>query len=251
MEEKLNRVGKQDKCLEDKLTELLEGWMTQVVIERDSEMEEMGEGEESEAMGMEEVSTTGGTQLSVMEVDEEEEEDEVIVVEEIKWDEMWKRAPLSPPKTLRKRVCVGMVTQTPVGSQVQGGLMQGSQAGSGQAGSMWKPCDRCVKHWTQCMVVSGGARCENCQVKHYRCLLMLVKKVVGGKGGPLGTQQMKAVVGSQVKGWARKVQKPITLGKSSTCCQSIVTNIHLRSWKDGDDQEGLGHKHSQGAVHIV
>ena len=206
MEEKLNRVVKQDKCLEDTLTELLEGRMTQAAFERDLEAEEAGEGEESEAIGMEEVSTTRGTQSSVMEVDEEEEKDEVIVVEEIKWGKMWKQAPSLLPKMLRKRVHVWTATQTPAGSQVQGGSMQRSRVGSGQVGSMGRPCDRCVKHQIQCMVVSGGARCENCWVKHYRCSLVLAE-VVGGKDGLLVPQQMKAVAGSQVKGQARKHQE--------------------------------------------
>ena len=80
---------------------------------------------------------------------------------------------------------------------------------------------------------------------------MPAREVVGGRGGPSGSQQVKAVVGSQTKVRVRKVRKPITLGKSATCCQSIITNIHLRSQQDRDDQEGPGHKHSQGAVHVT
>ena len=49
------------------------------------------------------------------------------------------------------------------------------------------------------------------------------KEVVGGKGGPLGSQkakvaegsqQAKGTMGSQTKGRARKARKGITLGKS-------------------------------------
>ena len=65
-----------------------------------------------------------------------------------------------------------------------------------------------------CIVPSGGAWCENCQAKHYGCLLMPLKEVVGGKGGPSGSQQVKAVVGSQTKGMSRKARKALTLGKS-------------------------------------
>ena len=83
VEEKLKRAAKQDKHLEDKLTEVLEGQMTQEAFERDSETEEVRETEGSEAIGMEDFGTMGGTQLSTMEVNEEEE-DEVVVVEEIK-----------------------------------------------------------------------------------------------------------------------------------------------------------------------
>ena len=74
-----------------------------------------------------------------------------------------------------------------------------------------------------CVVVGGGARCENCQVKHYGCLLMPAKKVVGGRGGPSGSQQAKVVAGSQTK---RKGRKPVTLGKLLTCCH-FVTSKHM------------------------
>ena len=42
---------------------------------------------------------------------------------------------------------------------------------------------------------------------------MPLKEVVGGKGGLLGSQQAKVVVGSQVKGMSRKARKALTLGK--------------------------------------
>ena len=64
--------------------------------------EEMGEAEGSEAIRMEEVGVTGGTQSSAMEVDEEGE-DEVVVVERVKQGETRKQAPSSPPKSSRKR----------------------------------------------------------------------------------------------------------------------------------------------------
>ena len=56
--------------------------MDQVELEVDLEAEEMVEAEGSEAIGMEEYGTMGGTQSSVMEV-EEEGEDEVVVIEEV------------------------------------------------------------------------------------------------------------------------------------------------------------------------
>ena len=133
---------------------------------------------------------TGGTQSSAMEVDEEGE-DEVVVVEEAKRGEMRKRAPLSLPKSLRKRVRAGTVTQT--------------LAGMGTVGSMGGPRWRCIRHGVQCIVLSGRAQCENYQVKHYGCLLVPPKEVVGGKGGPLGSQKVKVAEGSQqAKGQARK-----------------------------------------------
>ena len=101
--EKMAGAAKQDRRLEEKLTAVLEGWMSQAELENDSEAEEMVEAEGREAVGTEEFGTTGGTQLSAMEVDEEGE-DEVVVVEEAKRGETRKRAPLSPPKSSRKRV---------------------------------------------------------------------------------------------------------------------------------------------------
>ena len=145
VDEKMVRVVKQDRQLEEKLTAVLEGRMSQVELEIDSEVEEMVEAEGSEAIGTEEFGTTGGTQSSVMEVNEEGE-DEVVVVEEAKRGETRKRAPLSPPKSSRKGVRAGRVTQTLAGSQVKGSLVQGSQAGTGTAVSMVNPCWRCVKH---------------------------------------------------------------------------------------------------------
>ena len=133
-------MAKRDRWLEEKLTEVLEGRLSQAALEVDSEAEEMGEIEGSEAIGTEEVGMTGGTQSSAMEVNKEGG-DEVVVVEEVKRGETRKWAPSLLPKLLRKRVQAGMVTQTPAGSQVKGSLVQGSQVGS-----MGKPCWRCIKH---------------------------------------------------------------------------------------------------------
>ena len=67
VDKKLARAVKRDKQLKEKLMEVLEGQLTQAELEIDSEAEEMGVAEESEV-----IRTMGGTQLSVMEVDEEE-----------------------------------------------------------------------------------------------------------------------------------------------------------------------------------
>ena len=143
IEEKLARAAKRDRRLEEKLMAVLEGQMSQAVLEIDSEVEEMVEAEGSEAVGMEEFGTTGGTQSSAMEVDEEGE-DEVVAIEEVKRGEMRKRAPSSPPKSSWKWVRAGTATQTPVGSQVKGGSAQGSQAEMGTIGSTGGLCWRCV-----------------------------------------------------------------------------------------------------------
>ena len=71
IEEKLARAAKRDRRLEEKLTAVLEGRLSQEALEVDSEAEEMGDPEGSEAVGTEEFGTTGGTQSSAMEVDEE------------------------------------------------------------------------------------------------------------------------------------------------------------------------------------
>ena len=81
--EKLARVAKRDRWLKEKLMAVLEGRLSQEVLEVNLEAEEMGEAEGSEAIGTEEAGMTGGTQSSVMEVDEERE-DEVVVVKEVK-----------------------------------------------------------------------------------------------------------------------------------------------------------------------
>ena len=103
IDEKLARAAKRDRRLEEKLTAVLEGRLSQAALEVDSEVEEMGEAEGSEAVWMEEVGMTGGTQSLAMEVNEEGE-DEVVVVEEVKRGEMRKQALSSPPKSSRKRV---------------------------------------------------------------------------------------------------------------------------------------------------
>ena len=156
VEEKLAKAAKRDRQLEEKLTAVLEGRMSQAELEIDSEAEEMVEAEGSEAVGMEEFGTTGGTQSSAMEVDEEGE-DEVVVVEEAKRGEMRKRAPSSPPKSLRKRVRAGTATQMPVGSQVKGSSVQGSQTGMGTAVSTANPCWRC----------KNTRRCASCSTAEH------------------------------------------------------------------------------------
>ena len=115
------RAMKRDRQLEEKLTAVLEGRLTQAELEVNLEVEEMGEAEGSEAVRTEEVGTTGGTQSLVMDVDKEGE-DEVVVVVEVKRGEMRKWVPSSPPKSSRKRVQAGTATQTPAGSRVKGSL---------------------------------------------------------------------------------------------------------------------------------
>ena len=51
---------------------------------------------------------------------------------------------------------------------------------------------------------------------------------MGGKGGPLGSQQTKAAAGSQMKGWARKAQRHITFGKPFVVVV-IIPNVKLRT----------------------
>ena len=161
VQEKMTRAAGWDKRVGKKLTELLADQIMQEAFQEDSEAEEIMEVEESEAVGMEDFETTGGTQASAIEV-EEEVEDEVVVVEEVKPGEMRKWEPLLLPKTSRKRVHAAMGTQPSVESQVQPRLVEGSQVGSGNTGSMGRLCGRCVKYQTQCVVVSGAGQCKNC-----------------------------------------------------------------------------------------
>ena len=78
-------------------------------------------------------------------------------------------------------------------------------------------------------MLSSRAQCENCWAKHNGCSLMPLKEVVGGKGGPFGSQQVKAVVGSQAKGVSRKARKAITLGKSKSVSTPSLLNVHART----------------------
>ena len=55
------------------------------------------------------------------------------------------------------------------------------------------------------------------------------KEVVGGKGGPSGSQQAKAVVGSQMKGVSRKARKALKLGKSKSVAIHPPLNVHART----------------------
>ena len=174
----------------------------------------------------------------------------MVVVEETKRGETRKRAPSSLPKSSRKRVQAGTATQTPVGSQVKGGLVQGSQVVVGPVVSTANPCWRCVKHKTVCIVPSGGVRCENCRAKHYGCSLVPPKEVVGAKGGPSGSQQAKAVVGSQTKMMSRKARKALTLGKPQSVAIHLPLNVHPRTSEVGGSQMGPGCQRCRRAVHV-
>ena len=71
-------------------------------------------------------------------------------------------------------------------------------------------------------MATEGAQCDNCQAKHYGCSLVPLKESGGGRGGASGTQKVKAAEGSQMKGWARKARKVITLGKSIVMEASLL-----------------------------
>ena len=171
-------------------------------------------------------------------------------MEAAKRGETRKRAPSSPPKSSRKRVRAGTTTQTPAASQAKGSSVQGSQAVTGTGVSTANPCWRCVKHKTVCIVPSGGVRCENCRVKHYGCSLVPPKEVVGVKGGPSGSQQAKAVVGSQTKTMSRKARKALTLGKPQSVAIHPPLNVHPRTGEVGGSQTGPGCQRRRRAVHV-
>ena len=73
---------------------------------------------------------------------------------------------------------------------------------------------------------------------------------MGGKGGPSGSQQMKAAAGSQTKGVLRKARKAIMLGKSISIDIPSLLNKNVRTREVGDHQMGLGCQCHQCAVHI-
>ena len=100
-------------------------------------------------------------------------------------------------------------------------------------------------------MLSGRARCKNCWVKHYRCLLILPKEVVGGKGGPSGSHQVKAVAGSQAKGSTGKARKAINLGKSNMFRYSFAANGKVRTGENQGPQMGPGCQHRWRAVHVA
>ena len=120
----------------------------------------------------------------------------------------------------------------------------------GTAVSTANLCWRCVKHKTVCIVPSSGARCENCWAKHYGCSLVPPKEVVGAKGGPSGSQQAKAVVGSQTKAMLRKARKALTLGKSKSISIHLPLNIHPRTDEVRGSQTGPGCQRCRRAVHV-
>ena len=108
------------------------------------------------------------------------------------------------------------------GESGAGEFSAGESGRVGECREHGKTVLECVKHRVQCIMATNRARCENCQVKHYGCSLVPLKKSGGGRGGASGSQKAKAVEESQTKGWARKAQKVITLGKSipikCRCC---------------------------------
>ena len=128
-----------------------------------------------------------------MEVDDGSKS-EVVTVEEGKQSRGWKQVPSSPPKQSRKRACITTATQ----------MTMGSQAKTESAGGMGIRCERCIQQGIVCMVVDRGAQCANCKAKHYGCLLVVAKEVMRGKGSLVGSQQVRAVTGSQTRGKAMR-----------------------------------------------
>ena len=138
-------------------------------------------------------------------------------------------------------------------TQMLGSSVQGSQVRLGNVGSIVKPCWRCIKHRVQCIVAAEGARCDNCQAKHYGCSLVLPKELGGGRGGVSGTQKVKAAEGSQTKGWARKARKVLTLGMFIVHSHRniIIANLYCRTSKKRGGQVHSSCQCSWCAVHVV
>ena len=228
-QEEAERVARRGKRLQEKLDAFLEGKITDVDLDKDSEEEEETEAGRSEALGTEDVEGIGGSQSSLMDVDGDDDV-EVVAVEDGRHGGR-KRAPLSPPKASRKRARVATAMQTPVGSQAKGGSMQGSQVKTGGAGSVGVSCERCVRQGIVCVATSGGARCANCKVKHYRCSLVPAKEVKGGKGGPSVLQQTHGAMGSQTLGSQTRSQAQVKVFSALgniTSGRSSIFNIKLK-----------------------
>ena len=80
---------------------------------------------------------------------------------------------------------------------------------------------------------------------------MPLKEVVGGKGGPLGSQKAQVAEGSQqAKGVSRKARKALTLGKSKSVAIHPPLNIHARTGEVGGPQTGSGCQRHRRTVHV-
>ena len=54
------------------------------------------------------------------------------------------------------------------------------------------------------MAINRGTRYANCKAKHYGCSLVVAKEVPRGKGGLLGSQQVRPAVRSQTRAKVRR-----------------------------------------------
>ena len=184
------RVARREKCQQEKLDLFLNESITAEEFERDSEVD--GEAERSKVTGVDAIEDAVIGQVSEMEIDDVGEDE--VEVEDKKLRGGQKRAPSSPPKPSRKRACASTaVTSKSLVVEAASTNVSGTST-----------CKWCRHSNTKCVPTDEGARCANCKVKHYKCLLVQVKEGSEGKGGLSGTRRLKTVVEGKAKAQEKK-----------------------------------------------
>ena len=184
--EEAERVARRERRQQEKLDLFLNESITAEEFKKDSEAEE------SEVTGVAIVEDKVGAQVSEMEVDDAGEDE--VVVEDLKSKGGRKRAPSSPPKPSRKRMCAS----TAIGSKPTVIERTDSSARAVTA------CERCHYHNIKCTPTNAGARCSNCKAKHYKCSFVPAKESSEPKISSLGARLMKIAVGGQTKAQEKK-----------------------------------------------
>ena len=133
-----------------------------------------------------------GTQMSEMEVDDMGEDE--VVAENVGSKGGRKRAPALPPKLSRKRTRAS----TAVGSKPT--VIERTNSSV----SAVTTCDRCRQHNIKCTPTGVGARCANCEAKHYKCSHIPVKEGSELKTTPSGARLTRIAVRGQTKAQEKK-----------------------------------------------
>ena len=176
-------IARREARRQEKLEALLDERISQEEFERDSEGD-AATAEKSEATGDEELVELE-TQISG-EMDVDSGEDEVVSVA------TRKRAPSSPPKTIRKRARATAGGQETVVAAV--------------VGQVDSACERCSRQRVTCIRTGDGARCVNCCNKHMRCSFVPAKDGEG-KGASSGVPHVKPSAGPQMDATSKGASK--------------------------------------------
>ena len=212
-------IARREARCQEKLEAFLDKRITQEEFERDSEGD-AATAERSEATGDEELVEVE-TQISG-EMDVDSGEDKVVSVT------TRKRAPSSPPKTIRKRARATAGSQETVVAAV--------------VGQVNSACERCSRQGVTCIWTGDGARCVNCRDKHTRCSFVPVKDGEG-KGASLGMPRVKPSAGPQMEATSKGASKEKgadRLGgiKSGTSLASISILSSKQFCRAGPSQGG-------------